>query len=126
MTRTTITVDSVGTPPLYSQAVAAGGLVFVSGIGAFDEHGAIVGDTIQQRTARALQNISDILDAAGSSLAKAVSATVIMADGDADWAGLNEEWAKWFVTDRPARQAAQLPVRIPGLKVSIAMIAEAG
>ena len=38
---------------------------------------------------------------------------------------LNEEWLRWFPTDPPARQGAKLPVKIPGLKVSIAMIAEA-
>ena len=125
MARKTITLETIKTPPFYSHAVIAGGLVFVSGIGAFDETGAVVGTTIGEQTARALQNISDILDAAGSSLTKAVSATIILSDGDADWAGFNEEWAKWFPTEQPARQASQLPVRVPGLKVSIAMIVEA-
>jgi len=63
-------------------------------------------------------------EAAGTSLAKAVSATVILADED-DFAGMNEEWVKWFPQHPPARQGAKLPVRVPGLKVSIAMIAEA-
>jgi 2-iminobutanoate/2-iminopropanoate deaminase len=38
---------------------------------------------------------------------------------------MNEEWVKWFPVDPPARQGAKLPVRIPRLKISIAMIAEA-
>jgi 2-iminobutanoate/2-iminopropanoate deaminase len=38
---------------------------------------------------------------------------------------MSEEYAKWFPSDPPARQGAKLPVRIPGLKVSIAAIAEA-
>ena len=42
-----------------------------------------------------------------------------------DFAGMNEEWLKWFPSDPPARQGAKLPARIPGLKVSIAAIAEA-
>ncbi len=42
-----------------------------------------------------------------------------------DFAGMNEEWLRWFPVDPPARQGAKLPVRIPGLKVSIAAIAEA-
>ena len=120
-----LTLDRIKTPPFYSHAVVAGGLVFVSGIGAFDETGAVVGETIGEQTSRALQNISDILEAAGSDLSKAVSATIILADGDADWAGFNEEWSRWFPTEQPARQASQLPVRVPGLKISIAMIAEA-
>jgi 2-iminobutanoate/2-iminopropanoate deaminase len=103
----------------------AAGLVFVSGTAPADPAtGKLVGDTIQAQTAQCLRNISAILQAAGSSLDKAVSATVVLADED-DFAGLNEEWLRWFPTDPPARQGAKLPVRIPGLKVSIAMIAEA-
>jgi 2-iminobutanoate/2-iminopropanoate deaminase len=112
-------------PPTYSQAVRAGGLVFVSGTGPFDAaSGAVVGATIQEQTAQCLKNIAAILAAAGSSLEKAVSATVIIREED-DFPGMNEEWLRWFPTDPPARQGAKLPVKIPGLKVSIAMIAEA-
>jgi 2-iminobutanoate/2-iminopropanoate deaminase len=112
-------------PPTYSQAVVAGGLVFVSGTGPYHaETGQIVGETIQEQTAQCLRNISAILEAAGSSLDKAVSATVILAEED-DFHGLNEEWLRWFPADPPARQGAKLPVRIPGFRVSIAMIAEA-
>jgi 2-iminobutanoate/2-iminopropanoate deaminase len=112
-------------PPTYSQAVRAGGLIFVSGTGPFDAaSGAVVGATIQEQTAQCLKNIAAILEAAGSSLEKAVSATVIIREED-DFPGMNEEWLRWFPTDPPARQGAKLPVKIPGLKVSIAMIAEA-
>jgi 2-iminobutanoate/2-iminopropanoate deaminase len=55
---------------------------------------------------------------------KIASATVILADED-DFAGMNEEWMGWFPTNPPARQGAKLPARIPGLKISIAVIAEA-
>jgi 2-iminobutanoate/2-iminopropanoate deaminase len=112
-------------PATYSQAVRAGGLVFVSGTGPYDvQTGAVVGETIQAQTAQCLRNIAAILEAAGSSLEKAVSATVILAEED-DFAGLNEEWLRWFPTDPPARQGAKLPVKVPGLRVSIAMIAQA-
>jgi 2-iminobutanoate/2-iminopropanoate deaminase len=109
----------------YSQAVKAGGLVFVSGTAPADPAtGALVGNSIQEQTRQCLRNIQAILDEAGSSLEKMVSATVILADED-DFAGLNEEWLRWFPSNPPARQGAKLPVRIPGLKVSIAAIAEA-
>lgn len=111
-------------PPTYSQAVKAAGLVFVSGTGPIDPAtGKIAGETIQEQTRQCLTNISAILAAAGSSLDKIVSATVILLEED-DFAGLNEEWLRWFPTDPPARQGAKLPVRIPGMKVSIAVIAE--
>ncbi|MEP7060929.1 MAG: RidA family protein [Betaproteobacteria bacterium] len=112
-------------PPTFSQAVRANGLVFVSGTGPFDPvSGAIVGTTIQEQCRQCLTNIVQILEAAGSSLGKVVSATVIILD-EADFAGMNEEWVKWFPSDPPARQGAKLPVRIPGMKISIAAIAEA-
>ena len=110
--------------PYFSHAVKAAGLVFVSGTGPYSpETGKLVGDTIQEQTAQALRNVSAILSAAGTSLDRVVSATVILADED-DFAGMNEEWLKWFPLDPPARQGAKLPVRVPGLRISIAMIAE--
>jgi 2-iminobutanoate/2-iminopropanoate deaminase len=99
--------------------------VFVSGTGPLDPvSGKIVGDTIQEQTRQCLQNISAILKAADTSLDRVVSATVILLEED-DFAGMNEEWIKWFPSNPPARQGAKLPVRIPGMKVSIAVIAEA-
>ncbi|HEU5441914.1 MAG TPA: Rid family detoxifying hydrolase [Ktedonobacterales bacterium] len=107
----------------YSQAVKSGGFVFVAGQGPGDpKTGQIVGTTIQEQTAQSLKNVEAILQAAGSSLDKVVSATFILADPD-DFAGMNEEWAKWFPADGPARQGARLPVT--GIKISIAVIAEA-
>ena len=112
-------------PPTYSQAVKAAGLVFVSGTAPIDpETGQIKGATIQEQTQQCLTNIAAILEAAGTSLEKIASATVILAEED-DFAGMNEEWMRWFPTNPPARQGAKLPARIPGLKVSIAVIAEA-
>ena len=112
-------------PPTYSQAIIAAGLVFVSGTGPVDPAtGKIEGDTIQEQTRQCLTNISAILKAAGSSLDKVASATVILLEEE-DFAGMNEEWLKWFPTNPPARQGAKLPVRVPGMKVSIAVIAEA-
>lgn len=112
-------------PPSYSQAVVAAGLVFVSGQGPFDPGtGELVGTTIQEQTAQCLRNVAAILESCGSSMAKVVSATFILAE-EADFAGLNEEWVKWFAAEPPARQGARLPVRPKGMKVSIAAIAEA-
>jgi 2-iminobutanoate/2-iminopropanoate deaminase len=126
MARDIIRTPDAPTPPAtYSQAVRAAGLVFVSGTGPFDpKTGKIVGETVQEQTRQCLQNISAILSAAGSSLEQVVSATVIVLE-ESDFAGMNEEWIKWFPTDPPARQGAKLPVRIPGMRVSIAVIAEA-
>jgi len=126
MSREIIRTPNAPSPPAtYSQAVKAAGLIFVSGTGPFDPAtGEVVGGSIQEQTSRCLTNIAAILEAAGSSLSKIVSATVILVD-ESDFAGMNEEWVKWFPVEPPARQAAKLPVRIPRMRVSIAAIAEA-
>ncbi|WP_457445025.1 RidA family protein [Roseateles sp. P5_E4] len=112
-------------PPTYSQAVKAAGLVFVSGTAPTDpETGQFVGTTVQEQTRQCLTNIAAILDAAGSAMDRIVSVTIVLADED-DFAGMNEEYLRWFPVNPPARQGAKLPARVPGLKVSIAAIAEA-
>ena len=125
-------VDTAGAPrgnasgPFsYSQAVVAGGLVFVSGQGPFDpETGAIVGDTIQEQTRQAMRNVEAILVAAGSSLERVVSVQFLLTNPE-DFAGFNEEWARWFEKDLPARSGARHPLAIPGLRISITAVAEA-
>ena len=126
MPRQIVFTTRAAKPPVYySQAVKAAGLVFVSGTAPIDPStGAIKGTTIQEQTSQCLANIRAILEEAGSSMDKVVSVTVVLAEED-DFAGMNEEWLKWFPSNPPARQGAKLPVRIPGLKVSIAAIAEA-
>jgi 2-iminobutanoate/2-iminopropanoate deaminase len=119
------TANAPAPPATYSQAVKAAGLVFVSGTGPSDPaSGKILGDTIQEQTRQCLKNIAAILEEAGTTLERAVSATVIILE-ESDFAGMNEEWVKWFPANPPARQGAKLPVRIPGMKISIALIAEA-
>ncbi|HQU86151.1 MAG TPA: RidA family protein [Pyrinomonadaceae bacterium] len=109
----------------YSQAVVSNGFVFVSGQGPFDaETSNVVGETIQEQTRQCLKNVEAILQAAGSSLDNVVSATFILEDEN-DFSGFNEEWGRWFLTDPPARQGAKLPIKPKGMKISIAVIAEA-
>jgi 2-iminobutanoate/2-iminopropanoate deaminase len=115
---------SAGALP-YSQAVVAAGLVFVAGQPPIDPTtGAIVGETIGEQTRQCLANIEAILVAAGSSMAKVVSVTFILRDG-ADFAGMNEEWVRWFPVDPPARQGAKHPLESSAMRISIAAIAEA-
>jgi 2-iminobutanoate/2-iminopropanoate deaminase len=126
MSRHVIYTPAAAKPPAtYSQAVKAAGLVFVSGTAPHDpQTGALVGATIQEQTRQCLKNVTAILEAAGSSLDKIASITIVLAD-EQDFQGMNEEYLKWFPANPPARQGAKLPVKIPGLKVSIAAIAEA-
>jgi 2-iminobutanoate/2-iminopropanoate deaminase len=125
MSKVIVTTENAPSSAAYSQGVKAGGFVFVAGQGPFDpKTGEVVGITIQEQTAQSLKNIEAILRAAGSSLDKIVSATFILGDPN-DFAGMNEEWLKWFPKDPPARQGARLPIQPKGMKISIAVIAEA-
>ncbi len=126
MTRNVVFTDLAAKPAAtYSQAVKAAGLVFVSGTPPADAlTGALVGTTIQEQTRQCLMNVRAILEAAGSSLDKRASVTVILAEEE-DFAGMNEEWMRRFPVNPPARQGAKLPVKLAGLKISIAAIAEA-
>jgi 2-iminobutanoate/2-iminopropanoate deaminase len=125
MAKEIVTTDDAPKSMAFSQGVKAGGLVFVAGQGPFDATtGEVVGITIQEQTAQCLKNVDAILQAAGSSIEKIVSATFILGDPN-DFAGMNEEWMKWFPKDPPARQGAKLPIQPKGMKISIAVIAEA-
>ena len=130
MTRETInTPDAPGAAEYgrfpYSQAVKASGLVFVSGQGPFDPAtGAVVGETIQEQTRQCLKNVEAILGAAGSSMQQVVNATFILRDPE-DFAGMNEEWSRWFPVDPPARQGAKHPLEIENVRISIAVVAAA-
>src|SRR5512138_912847 len=109
MAKVIVTTDGAPKSMAFSQAVKAGGLIFVAGQGPFGPTtGEVVGMTIQEQTAQCLKNIDAILQVAGSSLDKIVSATFILGDPN-DFTGMNEEWLKWFPQDPPARQGAKLP-----------------
>lgn len=125
MAKIIVTTDNAPKSIAYSQGVKAGGLIFVAGQGPFDATtGEVVGITIQEQTAQCLKNVEAILQAAGSSIEKIVSATFILGDPN-DFTGMNEEWMRWFSKDTPARQGAKLPIQPKGMKISIAVIAEA-
>ena len=126
MPRHVIATPNAPSSPLFSQGVRAGSHVYVSGTTGVDPStGLLAGDTIQTQTRQALANCEAILDAAGASLDDVVDVGVLLTDPD-DFAGMNEEYATWFPTDPPARYAARLGARVPGLLVSIRMTAVIG
>ena len=111
----------------YSQAVKAAGMVYVSGMPPVDAaSGAVIGETIQEQTAQCLRNVQATLEAAGSTLAHIVWAIWSLRNPD-DFDGFNEEWARWFVTNPPARHGAMLPLpdRLSNVRISIGVIATA-
>ena len=123
MARQIVTSADAPTSPLFSQAVKAGPHVYVSGAAGLDPRtGALAGETIQDQVRQALTNCQTILRAAGASLDDVVEVGVLLTN-PADFAGLNEEYARWFPVDPPARYVAKLGVELPGLLVSIRMAA---
>ena len=86
----------------YSQAVKANGLVFTSGQIALDpQTGAVVAGGIAEQTEQICKNLQAVLEAAGSSLEKAIKTTCFLADMN-DFAPFNEVYGKYF-TGKPAR-----------------------
>jgi 2-iminobutanoate/2-iminopropanoate deaminase len=111
----------------YSQAIKAGGMVYVSGMAGVDSAtGKLVGTTIQEQTGQCLRNVQVVLETAGSSLDKVAWAIWSLRDPE-DFDGFNEEWARWFTHEPPARHGARLPLpdRLSGVLISIGVIAEA-
>ena len=96
----------------YSQAVICGGFVFLSGQIPLDpQTGQIVEGGIEGQTERVLDNLSNVLQAAGSSLSKVVKTTVFMKDME-EFAKMNAVYARYFPENPPARstvEAARLP-----------------
>lgn len=123
MPRQSIRTGDAPSSPLYSQGVKAGPYVLVSGIVGIDPStGNLAGDTIRDQTQQALTNCEAILRAGGVSLDDVIEVGILLTD-PADFAGLNEEYARWFPADPPTRYVAKLGVDLPGLLVSIRMTA---
>ena len=96
----------------YNQAVAVGDLVYTAGQIPLDKQGNMVPGGIKEQTEQVIANLKAVLEAAGSSLDKAVKATVFLKDLN-DFAGMNEVYAKHFkAAIAPARSTLQV-ARIP-------------
>jgi 2-iminobutanoate/2-iminopropanoate deaminase len=97
----------------YSQAIKAGGLVFVSGQGALDPAtGQPKRDSVEVESRQVMENLKTILEAAGSSLDRVVKSTCYLTDL-ADFQTFNKVYGEYFQKDPPARttiQAARLPL----------------
>ncbi len=113
MSKKIIKTDQVSLPiGPYNQAVAVGNLVYTAGQIPLDKQGNMVPGGIKEQTGQVLTNLKALLEAAGSSLDKAVKATVFLKDLN-DFAGMNEVYAKHFKAETaPARSTVQV-VRLP-------------
>ena len=106
----------------YSQAIALGDLIFCSGQVALDPaSGELQGD-VRAQTRRALENLSGVLRAAGSSLADVVKTTVFLVDMG-DYAAVNEVYGEFFSFEPPARSAVAVAALPRGARVEVEAIA---
>jgi 2-iminobutanoate/2-iminopropanoate deaminase len=122
-------ISTAGAPAAigpYSQAVVSNGLAFLSGQIALDPAtGNLVEGGIEEQTARVLDNLKAVLEAAGSSLAGVVKTTVYLKDMG-EFAAMNAVYARYFAQEPPARatvEAARLPKDV---RVEIDCIAVVG
>jgi reactive intermediate/imine deaminase len=123
MPRQIIKTANAPSSPLYSQGVKAGPYVYVSGIVGIDPGtDSLAGDMVQDQTRQALTNCQAILQAGGASLDDVIEVGILLTN-PADFAGLNDEYARWFPFEPPTRYVAKLGVDLPGLLVSIRMTA---
>jgi 2-iminobutanoate/2-iminopropanoate deaminase len=107
----------------YSQAVKAGGFLFVSGQIPIDPAtGQMIAGDIAAQTRRVFENLRAILEAAGSSFDQVVRATVYLADMN-DFGTVNEIYGTYFSSPAPARATVQV-ARLPkDARVEIDVIA---
>jgi 2-iminobutanoate/2-iminopropanoate deaminase len=123
MSRQIIRTPEAPASPLYSQATRAGSTVYLSGIVGIDpKTNAMAGSTIQEQTRQALINCWKILQVAGAQLTDVVEVLVLLTRPN-DFAGMNEEYARFFPVDPPARAVAKLGVELPNVLVSVKMTA---
>jgi 2-iminobutanoate/2-iminopropanoate deaminase len=106
----------------YSQAIAAGGLVFVAGNGPYDpETREVVGDTIEEQTERTMRNITAILRGAGLDWSYVVNTTAYLEHLQRDWAGFDRVYGTFLTPPYPAR--ATTGAALKNILVEISVIA---
>jgi 2-iminobutanoate/2-iminopropanoate deaminase len=107
----------------YSQAIVAGGLVFVSGqLALRPGHAEMAGSTIEEQTEQVIANLRAILEAAGSGLDRLVKTTVFLANLG-DFAGMNEVYKRHVGERPPARSTVEVAALPSGALIEIEAIA---
>lgn len=107
----------------YSQGVVANGFLFTAGQIALDPATMeVVTGGITEQTERVMQNLLNVLAAAGLSVGQVVKTTVFLQDM-AEFAAMNEVYARFFGSHRPARSTVAVGGLPRGVRVEIELIA---
>lgn len=111
-----MTVVSTGNAPKaigpYSQAIVTGGMVYCSGqIAIVPESGELKPGGIEEQTRQVLNNLKNVLEAAGSGMDKVVKTSVFLKDLG-DFEIMNRTYAEFFPENKPARSTVEV-ARLP-------------
>jgi len=118
-----VTVDAAGANPNLSLATKFGGLVFVAGQTGRHPKTGELGKDIREQTRNTLERVKVILEAAGTSLDNVLTATTYLTRRE-DLAAYNEEYAKYFPTNKPARTTVTVAsLNAPELLIEITVAA---
>ncbi|MDQ3005627.1 MAG: Rid family detoxifying hydrolase [Chloroflexota bacterium] len=125
MPKEQITTNSGASPVgAYSQGLRAGDFIFVSGQGPLDPAtGKVAGETVEEQTARVLENIKAILEAGGATMADVVKVSAHLSDLS-NFAACNKVYATYFPDPKPVRTT--VGSTLPGILVEIDAIAYVG
>ncbi len=107
----------------YSQAVRVGDFIYTAGqIPLVPESGKLIEGDIKEQTRQVMQNLAQVLEAAGSSLANIVKTTIFVTNL-ADFAAINKTYGSFFAADPPARSTVQVAALPLGAQVEIEVVA---
>ena len=107
----------------YSQAICAGGMVFVSGQIALDpQSGTLVDSSVEAETEQVIRNLAAVLEASGTERSKVVKTTIYLTNMG-DFAAMNAVYGKFFGETPPARATVQVTALPAGARVEIDAIA---
>jgi endoribonuclease L-PSP len=127
MSRTVVFTERAPRPVgPYSQAVKAGGWVFVAGQVAIDPAtGKLVEGDIRAQARRTLMNVKEILEAAGASLRDVVKVNVYLARQE-DFQAMNEVYREFFPEDQPARTTVVVKMVSDAILIEVDAVAYVG
>ena len=107
----------------YTQAIASGGFLFLSGqIPLNPASGTLVKTGVEDEVARVLENLKAVLEAAGTGMDRVVKTTVYLTDLK-DFESVNGVYARYFANSRPARSTIQVAGLPRGARVEVDAIA---
>lgn len=126
MNRKQVVLTAAAPAPIgpYSQAIAANGMLYVSGqIAIIPETGQLIQtDNVAEETRQVMQNLGAVLEAGGSNFAQVVKCGIFLADMN-DFAAVNEVYGSYFTSDPPARETVEVSRLPKGVRVEISAIA---